>query len=665
MAVFRETVQLRPVDATTGAASGLLSLADRIDAFGQQALGVATAELTERATKRGLESAAAEKLVKKGGVTQAPEFKEERFIGGVEIKSHNKALRSAFLASLSNDIRENIGRIQIESPDDIIQFNEKVTGLRKGILQGVEPQFRNDVAEFFDSKATIAGLNVRGKDVARQNAEAEDQIVKSIDAASNEAFRSARNGDIESAGENTIEAFVAIDAAVDSGFITESEAVGQKREIERETAEQSLRREFDILSDENLQESFDLVKEKRKKVPKGWTPDEWDSYLNSQNTELNRKASGIKKDLKAAEEALEKQQSIERGLSFMDPDVPANPVKVGKGSQDRKDVNAAFNQVSQQWVGLPADQQIDNIEGFIANTGIIPDPVISKANASMRSGNTEHVVIFSKIVNDLAGSQNASVLRDLPDQTRAVALQITSAVSSGMDIETATEIARKNAYGLTKADKERINLETQAIRPELPNMLTNIIDKNFDVGFLGGLFVVQPETSSAIQADFNVAFENRMIMTDGDSEQSALLAGEDVLKSWGKNTIDGDTRMMKFAPSVFYSVAGVDDDWMQDQFKSDLSGFGDIDNFRLGINIDSISTGQPTYPVMGLDENGIASPIFDAEGLLIEWSPDFTQTREYKEMQALPGKISKEATELKNKADRLKKILGQDTGGFL
>ena len=663
MAVFRETVNLRPVDATTGAASGLLSLADRIDAFGQQALGVATAELTERATKRGQESAAAEKQVKKKGITQAPVLKEEHFIGGIEIKAHNKALRSAFLASLSNDIRENIGRLQIESPDDIIQFNEKVNGLRKGILQGVEPQFRNDVAEFFDSKATTAGLNVRGKDVARQNAEAEDQIVKSIDAASNEAFRSARNGDIESAGENTIEAFVAIDAAVDSGFIAESEAVGQKREIERETAEQSLRREFDILSDDNLKESFDLVKEKRKKVPKGWTPDEWDSYLNSQNTELNRKASGVKKDLKAAEEALQKQQSIERGLSFMDPDIPANPVKVGKGSQDRKDVNAAFNQVSQQWVGLPADQQIDNIEDFIANTGIIPDPVISKANASMRSGNTEHVIIFSKIVNDLAESQNASVLRDLPDQTRAVALQITSSVNAGLDIETATEIARKNAYGLTETDRKRIQLETQAIRPELPVILSDVLDANFDPSFIP--FIEEPDVNPAIQADFNVAFESFMTLTDGDSEQSTKLASEAVVKNWGANDIDGDFRMMKFAPSVFYSVAGVDDDWMQDQFKSDLSGFGDIDNFRIGINIDSISTGQPTYPVMGLDENGIASPIFDAEGLLIEWSPDFTQTREYKEMQALPGKISKEAIELKNKADRLKRILGQDTGGFL
>ena len=253
---FKGTVNLQPVNTTSGAASGLMSLADRMESFGSQALNFAKAELTEKAQKRGQESAAAVKPVKKGGITQTPEFKEEHFIGGVEIKAHNKALRSAFLASLSNDIRENIGRIQIESPDDIIQFNEKVTGLRKGILKGVEPQFRNDIAEFFDSKATTAGLNVRAKDVARQNAEAQDQIFTSIDAASNEAFRSARNGDIETAGENTIEAFAAIDAAVDSGFITESKAAEQKREIERETAEQSLRREFDILSDEKAMTSI-------------------------------------------------------------------------------------------------------------------------------------------------------------------------------------------------------------------------------------------------------------------------------------------------------------------------------------------------------------------------------------------------------------------------
>lgn len=661
MAVFKETVNIQPVSTTSGAASGLLSLADRISAFGGQAFSLAETELTAKAQARGQESAAITALQKKGGITQAPELKEEHFIGGIEIKSHNKALRAAYLASLSTDIRDSIGRIQQDHPADIIQFNENINGLRKGIMSGVEPAFRQEIGTFFDSKSGTAGLNVRGKDIQRQHHEAKATIEGAIDKSSNEAAVAARNGDNLTASEGIVETVELFNQLIDieKDPAKKNALVEERRDFQREVAEQTFRREFDILSDDNLQDAFDLVKEKRKEVPKFWTPDEWDTYLNSQNAELNRKQSSIRKEIKATEAEISKQESLSRGAQFEDPDIPADPTR---SSQDRKDVNLRFDEViAPSLQGQNGETQIEIVEKFIGNTGIIPDALVSKFNGSMRSGNTENVIIFSKIINDLAESQNASVLRDLPDQTRSVALQITSAVSSGMDIETATEVARKNAYGLTKADKERINLETQLIRPELPIMLTDMIDKHFDPD----LFTAQPETSAAIQAEFNVAFENRMIMTDGDSQQSALLASEDVRKSWGRNNIDGDTRMMKFAPSVFYSVPGVDNDWMEDQFQSDLSGFGDVDNFRIGINIDSISSGTPTYPVMSIDKSGIASPVFDKEGNLIEWAPDFSITREYKEMKALPGKITKEAVELKKKADRLKKILGQDTGGFL
>ena len=144
-----------------------------------------------------------------------------------------------------------------------------------------------------------------------------------------------------------------------------------------------------------------------------------------------------------------------------------------------------------------------------------------------------------------------------------MALQITSSVNAGLDIETATEVARKNAYGLTETDRNRIKLETQEIRQELPVILADVLDKNFDPSIIP--FMEEPEVNNAIQADFNVAFESFMTLTDGDSDQSTKLASEAIVKNWGANDIDNDFRMMKFAPSVFYSVPGVDDDWMRDQ----------------------------------------------------------------------------------------------------
>lgn len=649
---FQEQTQLRQVDIRTGAQQGLISVADKLEQFQSGLEDIAIRKLSERATKRGIESAGQVELQKVGGVTQQPELKDVPLFFGQEAVAHNKALRSAYFASIGNDNREAIARLSAENSDDIIGFNDATEGYKKGMLKGVDPSARQAVAEDIDNRTTSARIKIQANEIKKQQQIARDEIETATLGASSDAARDARNGDMQSATENTLQAFSLIDQAVEAGFVLPGQAKEAKREIERETAEQTLRREFDIVADENIEKASALVEEKRRKVPKGWTPDEWDTYLTSQNQEINRKKANLTKDLKATQKLIDDQESLRRGQQFMDPDIPADPATSG---QDRKDVNRAFEEFATGLAGMSGAEQIVGIEDFVINTGIIPDALISKSSASMRSGNPVNVLVFSTVINDLANSANPSVLRDLPTQTRAVALQIKSSSDAGLDIETSIEVARKNVYGLTEIDKKRIALETQAIRPELPTILNDVIDKHFDPFF----FTAQPDITPAFQADFNVAFESFMTLTDGNSEQSTLLATETLVKNWGLNDIDGGERLMKFAPSVYYSVPGVDDDWMEDQFKSDVSPFGDVDNFRIGINIDSINSGQPTYPVMNVDPSGIIQPVFDDEGNMLEWAPDFAQTREYKELKALPGKKLQEGIELKRKADRLKEILGQ------
>lgn len=645
---FQEVVNIQPQDVGTGRAEALRSLADRLEDFKSQALTVAG----QQAAQRGVESAGQVELTREGGVTQAPAFRTEGLLGRNGAIAHNKALRGAYVASLGNDISENVSSLELANSDDVISFNDSAEGYAKGIIKGVDPSVRGDVNNFLQSKLSAARTRVHGRDIAKQQAEAKDSITTATENAANDAARNARNGEILESGKDTARAFLLVDQSIDAGFLSEGDGQRLKREIERETQEQLFRREFDQLSDQSIPAALDMIEEKRDKVPKGWTPDEWDTYLTSQNQEINRKRANLTKDLKATKVLIEDRESLARGQQFMDPDIPADPAKSG---QDRKDVNRAFEEFSKNLAGQSAGEQIEGIEQFVINTGIVPDVLISRSSASMRSGNTDNVIVFSKVINDLASSQNPSVLSDLPAQARAVALQIQSSTEAGLDIETATEIARKNAYGLTETDKKRIQLETQAIRPDLPGILADVLDANFDPSIIP--FIEEPSVNPAIQADFNVAFEQFMTLTDGDAEQSTKLASEALIKNWGVNDIDGDFRMMKFAPSVFYSVQGVDDGWMQDQFQADVGQFGDVDNFRLGINIDSLNTGQPTYPVMNVDPNGIIQPVFDDEGNLLEWAPDFRVTREYQELKALPGKKLQEGIELKQKADRLDEIL--------
>jgi hypothetical protein len=645
---FEETVNIQPQSFATGAPQALQSLSARLEQFAstrQRQADVA-------AVQRGQQAAQQVQLEKEGGITQAPKLKDEPlFFGTIEAKAHNKALQAAYISSIGTDIKTQVGLFEGRNPDNLVAFNAAIDGLRAGLDKSVDPSVKQQALGFLDERSSSARIRVQNAGIKKQNDAARDEIFTSIESFADSAATEARNGDNLLAAKDLENAFAAIDAAVDSGFLSIGQAREQRREIEREATEQTLRREFDIKSDESLPEAFELIDKKRKKVPRGWTPDEWDRYLTSQNVELNRKASRLNKEVVKMTQDLEDSENLERGLQFTDPDIPADPSKSG---QDRKDVNTAFEHLSQQWANLSGEEQLQNVQSFVLDTGIIPDALISRSAASMRSGNTDSVVVWSRVINDLADSPNPSILRDLPQQTRAVALQVKTSTDAGIDTQIAIDIARKNTYGLTDADRKKIKLETQAIRPDLPNILEDVLDKHFDPGF----FTLQPDVNPGIQADFNVAFEQFMVMTDGNSEQSSKLASGAIRENWGANRIDGDTRMQKFAPSVFYSVPGVDDDWMEDQFESDLKTLGDVSNFRIAVNPETIKTSQPTYFIMTTDEEGLISPIFDEEGGTVEWAPDFTQTREYKELRALPQKEKRQARETRSEINRLKQILG-------
>ena len=168
---FAEVVQPGIQVAPTGASEGLMSLADRLEAFqsfGSRITGIAAQTAQEQAVKRGVQSAQQVVLEKESGITKAPKMKEERFFGGIEAAAHNKALRSAYLASLDNDNRESINAIFIENSDSVIEFNEQANAYKKGVLKGVDPFLRREVAIDLDRKISLSRSKVLENQTERQ-----------------------------------------------------------------------------------------------------------------------------------------------------------------------------------------------------------------------------------------------------------------------------------------------------------------------------------------------------------------------------------------------------------------------------------------------------------------------------------------------------------------
>jgi hypothetical protein len=268
-------------------------------------------------------------------------------------------------------------------------------------------------------------------------------------------------------------------------------------------------------------------------------------------------------------------------------------------------------------------------------------------------------MVFSSLINNIAKDpKSANILRDVPDESRSMAKQISDSVTSGIDLETSVAIARKNTYGLTEADKERIRLETNALRSEMTNILEDKVDDEFDPSFIP-FFGEEPDVNPPLQADFNVAFDKFMILTDGDSEQAATLAFDSIKKVWGATSIGGGKRFMKYSPEVFYSVQGVDDDWMEDQYNADMKSLKiKPKDTILATDFETTNSNNPTWPIMTTDDEGRLTPLFDENGVMLRWQPDFSQTREFTKLRGMPAEKTKKAVELRQRLDTLNKISG-------
>lgn len=656
MARFKEKVNIQSQSLDTGIIQGSFSVVQKLENFQSQQRQVTSGliqQLGERAEKSGTESGQEVPIERVDGKTQKPKFKEEKFIGSIKIKAHNKALRAAYLASLGNDIREGVSRIRAENPDNVLEFNDAVRGYSKGVIDGADSSVRHLVITALDDKITSNRMAVQIANVKKDNDFAKETLDNAINSATDDAFQKSRNGeDIEST-KSRVEAYLSIDETVEAGFISAGEGIEKKRNIARVSAEQREKGNLDRLADINIPKAFEHLDNLSKKIPDGWTVDEWSSFITSSQQDLNRKAARMKRQVvKLTKEQL-LQESIGRGKSFMNPDIPADPAK---SSQDRKDVNNAYEVVSQEWAELPPMDQFNSHVAFVKNTGIMPDKLIKGVNASMRSGNADQVNIFASVITEIAKESNAAnILKDIPVESRAIAQQVSDSIEAGIDIEVAVEIARKNTFGLTEPEREQIRISTQALRSDMVDILDDMIedDDEFDV------FIFEPDASPALQADFNVSFDKFMILTNGDPDQSSTLAFESIKKVWAMTTIGGPKRFMKYAPETVYSIPGISNKWMDKQYDKDMKQAGlDLKGLFMAVDFETANSNQPSWPIMTTDENGIISPLHDDDGNILRWTPDFTKTREYFKLKDKPTKAVESAIDIRSRVDKLNEIIG-------
>jgi hypothetical protein len=375
---FQEKVPIQPIQTSTGTAQGMMSLADRLESFKSLSgavIDVGVQKEKERAVQRGIKSAGEVELEKKEGITQAPEKKEKTFFGGIEAAAHNKALGAAYLASLSNDVREGIGRIEAENQDNLIGFNESIKGWAKGMLEGVDPSVRQELSLRINDRATTSRLAVQNATIEKQNKEASEALTISSQKALDEALTFSSNGDLPSAASGLIEYNKIIDSQVEAGFLSNAAAQEKKRDAElRATHENLVGNIRRIANGGKSLDAVNLITEAQQKIPTGMSVDEHQDLTAAMIAELNQGINNKnREDIKVGKLSKQEQSlnysNLAIGVATGKSDANSIIRSLKSGNITEQQFDKLLNTLNKRGQGVDSFQLINLVETEIRQGG--------------------------------------------------------------------------------------------------------------------------------------------------------------------------------------------------------------------------------------------------------------------------------------------------------
>lgn len=609
---FEETVNIQQQDLSTGFTQGANTLLNRL----QQFKG-ATERLVDVAeTKRGAEEAQEVDLKKVGGITQAPEKRvagvlETVLTGGVSTKQYNKSLQTAYLASLGNDTKEAINAIEAENPDNIAQFNEKAAGYASGVLKGVDPSARQQISQFLDNTISNSRLRVHRKNIRKNKSEAEAESLVAATSFANESARLSREGNTVGAGEFLIQSFDVIDGLVESGGLSADRAANMKREIERESTEQTLRGQFDTtVETDGPEAALEQLNQIENKIPKGWTPDEWDTFVKSEKASLGQELTKAAK--LASEVSIEQAREIsnikiqastgtgDAGKIVQRTETLFNEGKISPSERTSiltKIVNqqkgaikkaADFAQVAKRYAGddgivlepsvindyykenmveplsqLDPALKVQQQALFVDRMKHVPDAMRSEITTQLRSGDPDLIADASELI-DRIDSTPGLIDRTFTEHDRAFAQQVVS-LSANLEPEEAVKLATDLTDPTNQARIDSIKnvIKDKKLADEYPSIVQDAFNpfgpfEGTQVGEIS-LPLITREYKDLFESHYEAG------MTENNAKEKALAL---IKRNWKKSEVTG--QVMKYAPDDYYQVSG-SVDYIKNQLVNDVN----------------------------------------------------------------------------------------------
>ena len=669
---FTNQVGIGKQNLSTGFVQGSNSLRNRLQEFSQVTKQASKVLETQRGQEEARE-AIAEGKAEPGKFKRKEAGTMERMLtGGTAAKEYNKALETAYLASLGHDIQEKINEYKVKNIDDIIKFNNDVGGYLTGLYKEVDPLVLNDVKNYAEAKVSQSRMDVHKNTINKNKKIAFGKSIAGVDSFANEAYSLARAGNKDASDEAASRAFSIIDSLVESGDLKTDQAIKMKSGINREKTEQRLRLGLDnILKSEGEEAAFKSLIDMASTPEKGHTPDEWDSFISSAHAGLNqevaraakaasrivseeaKKISNLEIEINTGKGNAEKQSkeiddlynegkiSVEKRTSLQSK-VDHNQIKsfnqvkeFTKVSQrlkdndhsvvlDKKAVDNYYEQIVQPDLGELTPQEALSIKAnYVNKTKQVPAALKQEINTYLRSDNPELISQASQLIDAIDDSPDL-IKREFTVSDVAFAMQVNE-LSANLDTEEAIRLAKR----LTDPDDmARIENREAIIKKEkLRDGYSGVVIDKFNRWFRDNIDEVNIGNITKEYSDLFESYFKAGISQDSAKEKAL----KDISRNWSESEVTG--KVMKYAPDQFYSVGG-DVSYIKQQLAQDVS-----DSYFKNISIDDIflqsteetarsaTTGQPTYRVIIRTDEGLLPMVG------VKWKPD-KQKEEERRMTA-------------------------------
>ena len=218
--------RIRPANIDDLSVQRVQAVAGVIQDVADIGLAIAAEKQKKKAVTEA-EAAAAQASIETG----APEEMDRAFSAiSAYDQTYNDTLKKAYLAGAETQVREKINTLATSFADNYKDFNAAVTGLQKGVLEGMPEEYRPAMKITMDSLIGAQRSKVLAAEKTRHLQEADEQLILSSNDAVDNAITALQNNNALQAIQSIEQANQYIDDRVTSNAISPAAGEVLKRE---------------------------------------------------------------------------------------------------------------------------------------------------------------------------------------------------------------------------------------------------------------------------------------------------------------------------------------------------------------------------------------------------------------------------------------------------